>query len=193
MHTAFKVLSGIPNLQFSWHGRRTFHVKINFFNLCTLQSVVLEPCVYPHSKKATVNSSTDFLTSAYQISIYTRQSQINRLHSSVVFMFIQVLSPLSWDCQQAQFINWHLQNTPLFTRTDPISSQWLHSSDTNTKWAVATKGKFTCNELNKRVQRQKSLQNVEASCRMFWKACLKCFKIHCDYQGITHKWLWLWN
>lgn len=101
-------------------------------------------------------------------------------------MFIQVLSPLSWDCQQAQFINWHLQNTPLFTRTDPISSQWLHLSDTNTKWAVATKGKFTCNKLNKRVQRQKSLQNVEASCRMFWKACLKCFKTHCDYQGITH-------
>lgn len=64
-------------------------------------------------------------------------------------MFIQVLSPLSWDCQQVQFNNWDLQNAPLFVRADPISSKGFNLSDTTIKWAVATLENSICNNLDK--------------------------------------------
>lgn len=144
MHTAFKVLGEIPNLQFSWHCRRAFQVKVNAVTLCTLHIVALESCVYPHSKKAAVNSTTDF--SHLSVSnLHLHKAILNRLHSPIVFMFIQVLSSLSWDYQQAQFHNWDLQNAPLFIRTDPISSKGLHLSDKTIKWAVAAEGKPMCN------------------------------------------------
>lgn len=66
-------------------------------------------------------------------------------------MFIQVLSPLSWDCKQAQFNNGDLQNAPLFRRIDPTSSKGFHLSDTTIKWPGATVGKSICNNLGEAV------------------------------------------
>lgn len=137
-----------PNLQFSWHSRRAFRSKINFFYSVHLAECSAGILCLSTSQKSYSKQQHRF--SHLSVSnLHLHKAIINRLHSSVVFMFIQVLSPLSWDRQWVQFSNWDLQNAPLFIRTDPISSKGFHWSDTTIKWAVATLGKSIYNNLGK--------------------------------------------
>lgn len=102
-----------------------------FYWICTPCSVSGWSLVFIHALRM-LQQTAAWISSPQHIVSWSTHGN----HKQVaVSMFIQFPSPLSWDCQQAQIINWYLQDKissrqDIFIRTILISCTKFYLSDT---------------------------------------------------------------